>query len=508
MKVVSAQHMSQLESRAYEQGYSENDFMEKAGLGVANAAQHYIEERQLPPTVWLLCGKGNNAGDAFVAGRYLLERGYQVTAVQFEPLEQCSPLCKANGKLFLEKKGKLVKDVESFGTSGIILDGLFGTGFKGAVREPYASLIEQANESSLPILAIDIPSGLDGTTGQVEGKVIHATETIFLGLPKTGFFLGGGWNAVGTLRGVDFGLPASIKDQASEDFNLITEQQASSLIPSIQRNRHKYQAGFVVGLAGSLTMPGSGLLASLAAFRTGSGMVKLLYPEGMETLLASSPYELIKIPYSYDKLEEIVPVMQKGGATFVGPGLGRSSTIKEMLKKVLPHLEKPCVVDADALILYAEESFSLPKETLFTPHTGEMQSLLQSKEKLILTSSLLKQCQIYAEKHQITLILKGAPTFIFHPHSPIAVNPTGDPGMATAGSGDVLTGILASLLSQGLDCPHAAQLGVYLHGLAGEMAAQARGTSFGMMARDIIEQIGEALHYLSINFNGVKIELS
>lgn len=498
MKVVSAKTMSELEAKAYDQGCLEKDFMENAGKGVALTAKDYIEQHQLDPIVWLLCGKGNNAGDAFVAGRYLLESGFQVTAIQFEDLDQCSPLCQSNGALFLEKKGKIIRNIESFGSSGIILDGLFGTGFKGAVKEPYSELIDKANRSNLPILAIDIPSGLDGTTGKIEGKVIRAVETIYLGLPKTGFFLENGWNVVGKLKGVDFGLPPSLVEETSEDFNLITEQQASLLVPSIQRNRHKYQAGFVIGLAGSLTMPGAGLLSSLAAFRTGSGMVRLLYPEGMEGVLSSSPYELIKIPYSHDKLEDIVSIMQKASATYVGPGLGKTDLTRKLLKEVIPQLEKPCVMDADALTLYAEENFPLPKQTLFTPHTGEMQTLLGSKERLVLTKALLQQCQEYAEKLQITLILKGAPTFIFHPHSPIFVNPRGDPGMATAGSGDVLTGMLASLLSQGLNCQETAILGVYLHGLAGELAAKERGTSFGMLASDLIDQIAGALALIDI----------
>ena len=296
MKIVSAETMSKLEGQAYEQGFTGLDFMENAGRGVAASARNFIEENQLDHVVWLLCGKGNNAGDAFVAGRYLLELGYQVTAIQFDDLDQCSPLCKLNGHLFIEKKGNLIHQIDSFGTKGIILDGLFGTGFRGQVRDPYASLIEKANHSSLPILAIDIPSGLNGTTGQTEGTVIHATETLFLGLPKIGFFLQSGWNATGKLRAVDFGLTSEFIEKAPADFNLITQDKLSSLIPPIQRNRYKYQAGFVIGLAGSLTMPGAGLLASLAAFRAGSGMVRLLYPAGMEAALSSSPYELIKIP--------------------------------------------------------------------------------------------------------------------------------------------------------------------------------------------------------------------
>jgi hydroxyethylthiazole kinase-like uncharacterized protein yjeF len=496
MKVVSAKVMAELENRAYQQGFKEEDFMENAGYGIALAAQAFIQKHQLAHSVWLLCGKGNNAGDAFVAGRYLLEQGYLVTAVQPDDLEHCSPLCQQNGRRFLEKKGKIIQQLNSFDSSGLILDGLFGTGFRGQVGPPYAPLIEAANKSKLPILAIDIPSGLNGTTGQIEGSVIQATETIFLGLPKTGFFLENGWNVVGKLRRVDFGLPQTIIEQAKADFELISQEQIVILLPPIQRNRHKYQAGYVIGLAGSLTMPGAAILSSLAAFRGGSGMVRLLYPQGMEAELSSSPYELIKIPCSYDQPQEISQLMQKAAATFVGPGLGRSEKTQHLLHTIMPSLEKPCVIDADALTLFADQAFQLPSQAILTPHTGEMQTLLKSSSRLTLNLDLLKTCQSYAEEHRITLILKGAPTFIFHPRMPIFANLTGDPGMATAGSGDVLTGLLASLLSQGLNCHNAALLGVYLHGLAGECAAKQRRTSYGMMATDLIAHLATAYEAL------------
>jgi hydroxyethylthiazole kinase-like uncharacterized protein yjeF len=491
MKVLTAKGMSELEARAYSQGFKESDFMENAGRGIALAAHDFVSRNQLARIVWLLCGKGNNGGDAFVAGRYLLELDYQVTAIQLDKLDQCSPLCQQNARLFMEKRGQLLHQIESFGSSGVILDGLFGTGFKGQVRDPYAPLIEKANQSGLPILSLDIPSGLNGTTGETGDHVIRATETIFLGLPKTGFFLGNGWNFTGKLRAVDFGLPTALIDEAPADFHLMTREKVSDLLPPIQRNRHKYQAGYVIGLAGSLTMPGAGLLSSLAAFRTGSGMVRLLYPSGMEAELSS-----IKIPYSYDHPEAVMQLMLKASATFVGPGLGQSESTKLLLQKVIPFLEKPCVIDADALTFYADQAFQLPPLSLLTPHTGEMQRLLHSPDKLILSLELLHTCQAYAESHNVTLLLKGAPTFIFHPKSPIYVNPSGDPGMATAGSGDVLTGMLASLLSQGLSCHQAALLGVYLHGLSGELAAQNRGVSYGIMAGDLINHLGLAYHEL------------
>lgn len=226
MKVVSAKEMANAEAIGYHQGCAEKDFMENAGRGVACAIHTYIQEMKIPPIVWILCGKGNNGGDAFVAGRYLLQMGCKVSAIHNENLERCSSLCRENRTLFLEKGGSLLQTLSAIGSSGIILDGIFGTGFKGKVEEPYSTLIETANNSGLPIIALDIPSGLNGTTGQTEGSVIHATLTLYLGLPKTGFFLGNGWNVVGKLQKVDFGLPAESYENVKGEFELMTKKRA------------------------------------------------------------------------------------------------------------------------------------------------------------------------------------------------------------------------------------------------------------------------------------------
>jgi NAD(P)H-hydrate epimerase len=495
MKVVSAKAMAQLESIAYQQGHSEVDFMENAGCGIAEIVHQYIDDHDLPKSVLLLCGKGNNAGDAFVAGTYLIDLGYKVYAIQPGSFDQYSKLCQKNRIRFENHGGIFCNDFNEVPTVSIILDGIFGTGFKGSVSEPYASLILEANRSQTLIFAIDIPSGLDGTTGHVEGYAIQAAATIFLGLPKTGFFYEEGWNFVGRLYAVDFGLSDDIIKNTPFDFELIVEQEIANKLPLIKRKRHKYQAGFVVGLAGSPTMPGAAMLSSLACLRGGSGMVKLLYPGGMEAELSNSPYELIKLPYETGNYDQIIFEMNKAGATFVGPGLGRTDLVRQLLSHVIHRLDKPSVIDADALTLLAGGTFDLPKQAIITPHAGEMQKLLGSSTALTWNQTLLQICQNYAELKEVTLVLKGAPTFIFHPGEPILVNPTGDPGMATAGSGDVLTGLIASLLSQGLNCRDAAALGVYLHGLAGECAARMY-TSYGMIASDLTAFFGTAIKIL------------
>lgn len=497
MKVISPKTMSDIEAQAYRDGASETDFMEEAGSGVALVAHDYAERHDLDRIAILLCGKGNNAGDAYVAGIHLLHLDYEVFAIQIAPLESCSRLCKQNYERFINEGGRGAETLSEFPTNGLIIDGIFGTGFRGRVEEPYASVIQLANQSRLPIIAVDIPSGLNGETGHVEGDIaIIATETAFLGLPKMGFFLENGWNFVGKLRYVDFGLGKPYIEEVLSPFIMSTPELIQPLLPPIKRNRHKYQTGYVVGLAGSPQMPGAALLASTAALRGGAGMMRLLYPEGMENELVTSPYEVIKVAYHDDRPNEVIDLMNKAGATFVGPGLGRTAEKRKLLEQVLPRLEKPCVIDADALSILAEGWIQLPKGSILTPHTGEMARLLGLSSVPPLTISYLKTCQKFAEDKEVTLVLKGGPSFIFHPDQPIFINPTGDPGMATAGSGDVLTGLIASLVAQGMHPRDAAPAGVFLHGLAGEHAA-AEMTSRGLMASDIIFRFPEAfLFYL------------
>jgi len=495
MKVASPQQMSNIESLAYRDGASETDFMEEAGSGVALIVNDYVEKNDLDRIAILLCGKGNNAGDAYVAGIHLLHLDYQVIAIQTAPIHTCSFLCKQNYERFMNEGGRLADPLPEFPPHGIIIDGLFGTGFRGKVEDPYATLISLANNSRLPIIAVDIPSGLNGETGVAEGDAIIATETAFLGLPKKGFFLNDGWNHVGKLRYVDFGLPKEYIESFDSEMTMLSEDIVKPLLPPIKRNRHKYEAGYVVALSGSPGMPGAALLACTASFRGGAGIVRLLHPDGMQAELSSAPYELIRMAYHPEQTQEIISQMNRASATFIGPGIGHTPETKTLLRNILPHLEKPCVIDADALTILSEEDIPLPKKTVMTPHHGEMMRLLQTTSKPTLNPEFLDKCRNFAVSKQITLVLKGGPTFILHPNNPIIVNPTGDPGMATAGAGDVLTGLIAALLAQGLSTKDAASLGVFLHGLAGEHAAEDM-TAYGMAASDIIYRFPEAFKFI------------
>lgn len=502
MKVATPSQMAHLETLAYQEGQQEAVFMEEAGSGVGLIVHEFVEKFALEHQAIILAGKGNNAGDSYVAGVHLLHLDYYVHAYQLFPLSECSPLCQQNAQRFL-KEGGIITELKYgeeifFPEDGIILDGIFGTGFKGKIEEPISSIIASANESGLPILAVDIPSGLNGETGIAEGQVVEASQTAFLGLPKTGFFLRDGWNKVGKLRHVDFGLPREIIEEFSTELDMLSIDFLLPLLPKIVRNRNKYEAGYVVGLSGSPGMPGAAMLSSMAVLRCGAGYVRLLHPEGMQAELGNCPWEIVRSSYGPNSGDEILAYMNRASAAYIGPGLGRQSKTKSLLKVLLPRVEVPCVIDGDALSIIAEDNLEIPEGAILTPHLGEMHRLLNLKTRQALDLSFLKVCQNYADEKKVTLVLKGGPTFIFQKDNPIYICPVGDPGMATAGTGDVLTGLITGLLAQGLTPHGAACLGVYLHGLAGEAAAEEK-TSYCMTASDLLDFLPEAFTFSMFN---------
>lgn len=493
IKIVTAKEMARVEGLALAEGASDLAFMENAAAAVAEMTADFVLLHGLSKVVTLLVGKGNNGGDAYAAGSKLIEMGYSVEAYHIYAIDSCGPLCKMMYERFKSLGGivHMVHDMRHFAfePKGVILDGLVGTGFAGKAEDALALAIESANGSGLPILAIDIPSGLNGSTGEVETVAIHATQTIYLELPKSGFFLKKGLDHVGELRQAKFGLPEKFHKEAKPVALWADEDALVESMPPIQRTRHKYQAGYVLAVAGSPGMSGAAILSSYAALRSGAGIVRLFYPYEMESELAHAPYELIREGWDQCCLDRIQQESRRAKALILGPGVGRSKQAKKMVRALLEQLDLPMVIDADALYFIGENPrWKLPTTVILTPHRQEMAHLMQAggDEKTDLES-----CQMFAEEKQATIVLKGAATFIFHPQcTPLCIT-RGDPGMATAGSGDVLTGIIGALLAQGLPARHAAALGVYIHGLSGECAAE-ENTSYCMTASDILNCLPEA----------------
>lgn len=495
IKVVSAKEMSEVEKSSFSSDFQkEESFMLQAGASIARAIEIFVSEHNLEKKALLLIGKGNNGGDAFVAGKLLIEKGFIVRAITTYPILECSPLCQKMEKLFLKKKGKVLsykKWLEEKESSEkiVIVDGLLGTGFKGDLKEPFLPLIQKVNSLNNPVVAIDIPSGVDGNTGEVSSHAVVASLTVFLGMAKTGFFLNQGYSHVKHLFYGDFGLEKKYLDMAQEDFYLVDEQNLIKHLPQISFSRHKYQAGYLLGVAGSSGMRGAACLSSLSALRSGCGMVRLFVEKNLQMHL---PVEVVS---SDRTLEVLLPELKRAKAVYIGPGIGRGEEVLLFLKNLLSKVSISLLLDADALYLIGKNNLIIPKNAVLTPHRGEMCYLL-GQEKIDEDEKLFFQkCQEYVDSREIILVLKGAPTFIFTKGKTPLIIPRGGPAMATAGTGDVLTGIIGSYLAQGLDAYSAACLGVYIHCLCGEYAGKQK-TSYAVIASDLIDAIGPVLKKL------------
>lgn len=479
MKVVSAQEMIRIEQEAIQKGASAEGFMRTVGRKIASVLLAYLQNQQQSKRVDLLVGKGNNGGDAYAAGLFPLEAGVEVKAWTLYPEEKRGELNRKLGREFLGKGGLMASPQEkvSFEETSVILDGLLGTGFQRKVEASMGHLILRANDSGKPIFAIDLPSGLNGTTGEAGIYCIRADETIALGFAKLGFFLREGWNCVGRLRVIDFGL-----SEEGAQASAWIPQGSDLRLPPVVRNRHKYETGYVVGLSGSSLFPGAAQLAALAALRAGAGIVRIFHTaDRME-----GPMEVIFEPWKESSWKEEI---KRAKAIFIGPGIGPS--LQSKLPAICKQVQVPCVLDAEALLPTIK---TYPQKTILTPHQGEMLRLLQLKQ-MPQEEVFLEQVQAFSAQKKVVVVLKGAPTWVFIPSKLPVIIPRGTPAMAKAGTGDVLTGILAALLAQGLDLEEAALLGVTLHALAGEEAAEDK-TVYGVIASDLIKQLPSAFRRL------------
>lgn len=474
--VLSAREMARVERLAVADGWSEETFMMEAGARVAS-----LVERRGGKRVLLLVGKGNKGGDAMAAGARLVDRGLSVDALMMS--EKGSQLNEMMRGRFDEVGGRRVGLEVDFSSYDVIVDGLLGTGFRGELEPLFRKVIERANGSGVGIVAIDLPSGLDGTTGEGAESAIQAAATVALGCAKSGFFLRDGWNVVGKLYVEEFGLPLKYVEGAERFAELPLREELER--PKLVRNRHKYQAGYVLGYGGSKIFSGAPKLSSLAALRSGSGIVRLFYPKEAEENMRSVFPELIHGVWDESAWEKEIT---RASAVFVGPGLGAQPGMKEWLQRYVAKVELPFVLDAESM---TADLTCLPKQVILTPHRGEALRLLNLGSKPS-DEELLAECQAFCDEAGAVLVLKGAPTFIFGRGRTPKVIPFGDSGMATAGSGDVLTGMIASLLAQGLSCWRAAVLGASLHALAGERAARAKG-SYGLIASDLIDFINKEI---------------
>ena len=453
--------------------------MKRAG----EAALRYLRTRYpLAHRVVIVCGTGNNAGDGYVLARFAQAAGLTVTVLSASDPEALKGDAR-QAHADLRASGGRVRpfDAEQLNEGEIIVDALLGTGLSGSVRAGLVPVIRAINAAGLPVFALDVPSGLDADTGTVLGEAVRAEATVTFGALKTGLFLGDGPEFAGTVFFDD--LELAIEPAQQPRLTRIVEAEIHAALPRRPRAANKGDFGRVLIVGGGVGMPGAARLAGEACLRAGAGLVTIATaPENVAAIVAGRP-ELICVTLTSEAI--LAEAMTRADVIAVGPGLGRTTWARDALNQVLGS-RKPLVVDADALNLLAEMKAPARAGWILTPHPGEAGRLLGVTAKDIQHDRLAALERIVA-RFDGTIVLKGAGTLVGARERIPALCERGNPGMATAGTGDVLTGTIAGVFAQCADPWAAARVGVLVHAMAGDAAA--RSGERGVLASDLIREL-------------------
>lgn len=503
MKVVTAAEMRELDRSTIEDyGIAGLVLMERAGVAVAAKVRELAQGKK----VTVLCGRGNNGGDGLVAARQLCNWGFHVTAILFSKRESLSPDCatqyriaKKTGVALEHRKALTPRDLHG----AAIVDALFGTGLSRPVGEDLAEAFRLLRSADGPVIAVDIPSGISADTGAVLGEAVRADCTVTFGLPKRGHLLYPGAAFTGRLVVEDIGFPSALLHADTLRVETADSALAAGMLPRREKDSYKGDYGHVLVVAGSRGKTGAALMTARACLRSGAGLVTLAVPESLADIFQAGVTEEMVLPLPDDgrgmlsakALDTIYAFASKKiDVVAVGPGLGVSEDTEALMAGLIGATAAPMVIDADGLnsIQRKKELLASAKAPLvLTPHPGEMARLTGRAVDDRITAA-----DSFARETGVCLVLKGVPTVTASPEGRVVLNTSGNPGMATGGSGDVLTGVIAALIGQSLSPFAASVCGVYLHGLAGDRAAVEKGEA-GMIASDLIAALPGALKALS-----------
>jgi NAD(P)H-hydrate epimerase len=535
MKVVTASQMRRIDQQTIEDiGIPGMVLMEHAGSAIVRTIQSQFPNCR---RIGIVVGKGNNGGDGLVIARQLSHVGQSVQIFLVSPPDRfigdalTNLQIVQNLKLPIEhifSETALEAMEGKIAACELIVDAIFGTGLRGGVRGDIAAVIERINAIQRPVIAIDLPSGLDADTGQVEGACIRADYTVTIGLPKRGLLLHPGAELTGQLEVADIGFPERVINAQNICVNWMQSAtntgplcaEVCEWIPPRPRHSHKGTYGRVFMVAGSTGMTGAAALGCEAALRVGAGLVTLGIPKSLNPILEVKLSEVMTLPLpetpegslAFAAKSQILDFVERTSSILaIGPGLSQHPETVKLIHSLIRENRNPVVIDADGLnaLSQGEMTAESPRATVkallssltapavLTPHPGEMARLIGSRPRELEQDRIGIAQQFAPElsntsEQDITLVLKGAPTVIAGADGEVWLNSTGNPGMATAGMGDVLTGVIAGLIAQGVSSFNAAVLGVYLHGLAGDIVAQSLGMH-GLMAGDVLNAIPKAI---------------
>ncbi|MBD3220702.1 NAD(P)H-hydrate dehydratase [bacterium] len=503
LRLVTSRQMGAIDRDTIAAGTPGLELMERAGRAACDAldAGGWLDDRA---PVLIVCGKGNNGGDGLVMARVLAEAGWPVRVLRLAGPEDLSDDARANHDrlpdevhLVAGDRDRWAAQVAELGAGcGLAIDAVLGTGIAPPLRDPYPALLEAMNALDAPLIAVDMPSGVSGDDGSADPAAIVADATITMGLPKVGLMLPPGRDHAGRIEVVDIGFPREVIDRHAPPWIVPTVADYRDLLPARPSDMHKYQAGCLLLIAGSRAYAGAAQLGGLGALRTGLGLLTMLVPEGLETpLRVALPEAIVRTSPTTASgtlagimVQDMDDLLWKKDAVAIGPGLGNDRETDGWVCRFCERCELPLVIDADGLGAFARLG-QTPRfatgEVVLTPHAGELARLLGSTADEVLQRRFELTAEL-AARWQAVLVLKGSPTLVAAPDGTVVVNPSGDDTLARGGTGDVLTGMIGSFLAQGASALDAATLACWVHGLAGEAAAESLGRR-GALVREIAD---------------------
>lgn len=507
MKVLTADVMRAVDRRAIEEiGIPSLVLMENAALGVVDAlTERFPEVRR----VALFCGPGNNGGDGLAVARQLAQRGYDLEIFLLkggralaEDAEKQLSICR-RGRLEvveIEREDELGEVLSAAADADLVVDALFGTGLTRPLSALFAACVGGLNALGVRVLAVDLPSGLDASTHRPPGPHVQADLTVTFAAPKVAHVLGPAAEAVGELAVADLGIPGFLLDEAASNLEWLEASDVGSWLPRRPADSHKGSCGHALIVAGGPGRAGAAILAARAAVRFGAGLVTIAVPSSLLSLVDAGSLESLTLALpagpegelAQEAAELVLKAAEGKDSLALGPGLGQSPGAQAAIREIVLRCPLPLVLDADGLNAFAGRLGALrerPASTVLTPHPGEMGRLLGITTAEV-QHDRLAAVRRAAELSGAVVVLKGHRSLIAGPQV-VAINSTGNPGMATGGSGDVLTGMIAALLAQRLEAETAARVGVFLHGLAGDRVA-ARLGAVGLAAADLVEELPRA----------------
>jgi ADP-dependent NAD(P)H-hydrate dehydratase / NAD(P)H-hydrate epimerase len=490
---VIPEEMAQYDRKAVEMGTPSDVLMERAGSSAAETALRMILPDNGPVIVF--AGPGNNGGDGLVLARKLRESSLDVFVVLAAvPGKSLSHDCQANLGRYAQSGGTVLspKHMNDLpGSAVLVVDALLGTGFRGEITDVLAECIKRARAYDSKVLAIDTPSGINGKTGDTDPLTLHADVTVTFAAPKAGLLFPPGCGFAGSILVSDIGI--EIEEMKTRMVPGLAD--AAAILPFRAPDGNKGTFGRLLLVGGSESMPGAPQLMALGALRSGTGLVTLSVPLSAHQLIAGRIPEVVS---SYFLPGDATGICENTGfqAAAVGPGMGNNSATRKVISHILNNWTVPLVMDADALNVIDDpiaELGSYSGDLLITPHPGEMARLMKCDPSNV--TSRTSAASKLADKAGITVVLKGRPTIIFHPERGSCTIPAGNSGLAKGGSGDLLTGIISSLMAQGLEPFDAGILGVSVHGLAADMAVE-NTSERSLTPSDVAGSLGKAFHVL------------